>query len=178
MLSFNLGGFSKAGFDEFQRWLHLDTTKRLVHVVFLQETWRGSTEFCTKDWVWVQSGRSPVAGQGVAILLNRRFADSASIRFAERRVGRVLMVLVPALRGHPLRRRPTTLISVYQHARSSEQAEVYANRAKIWTLLHQVVAVVPRRHLLIVAGDMNTPVKPNGHLGRAWSVGPSCCATR
>ena len=73
---------------------------------------------------------APVAGQGVAILLNRRFADSASIRFAERRVGRVLMVLVPALRGHPLRRRPTTLISVYQHARSSEQAEVYANRAK------------------------------------------------
>ena len=164
ILSFNLGGFSKAGFDEFQRWLHLDTTKRLVHVVFLQETWRGSNEFCTKDWVWVQSGRSPVAGQGVAILLNRRFADSASIRFAERRVGRVLMVLVPALRGHPLRRRPTTLISVYQHARSSEQAEVYANRAKIWTLLHQVVAAVPRRHLLIVAGDTNTPVKPNGHL--------------
>ena len=164
VLSFNLGGFTKAGFDEFQRWLHLDTTKRLVHVVFLQETWRGSNEFCTKDWVWVQSGRSPVAGQGVAILLNRRFADSASIRFAERRVGRVLMVLVPALRGHPLRRRPTTLISVYQYARSSEQAEVYANRAKIWTLLHQVVAAVPRRHLLIVAGDMNTPVQPNGHL--------------
>ena len=89
----------------------------LVHVVFLQETWRGSTEFCTADWIWVQSGRSPVVGQGVAVLLNRRFTDSASVRVAERRVGRVLMLHVPALRGHPLRRRPTTLISVYQHAR-------------------------------------------------------------
>ncbi|OLQ04150.1 hypothetical protein AK812_SmicGene12812 [Symbiodinium microadriaticum] len=74
------------------------------------------------------------------------------------------MLHVPALRGHPLRRRPTTMISVYQHVRSSEKAEEYDNRAKIWTLLHQVVAAVPRRHLLIVAGDLNTPLKHNGHL--------------
>ena len=164
VLTFNLGGFSKEGFDEFQRWLHLETTRRLVHVVFLQETWRGSTEFCTADWIWVQSGRSPVVGQGVAVLLNRRFTDSASVRVAERRVGRVLMLHVPALRGHPLRRRPTTLISVYQHARFSEKTEVYDARAKIWALLHQVVAAVPRRHLLIVAGDLNTPLEHNGHL--------------
>ena len=164
VLTFNLGGFSKEGFDEFQRWLHLETTRRVVHVVFLQETWRGSTEFRTADWVWVQSGRSPVVGQGVAILLNRRFADSACVRVAEHRVGRVLMLHVPALRGHPLRRRPTTMISVYQHVRSSEKAEEYDNRAKIWTLLHQVVAAVPRRHLLVVAGILNTPLKHNGHL--------------
>ena len=80
VLSFNLGGFSNAGFDEFQRWLHLETTKQAVHVVFLQETWRGSTEFRTKDWLWIQSGRSPVVGQGVAVLLNTRFADSACVR--------------------------------------------------------------------------------------------------
>ena len=151
VLSSNLGGFSKAGYDEFQRWLHLDTTRQAVHVVFLQETWQGSTEFGTKDWIWIQSGRSPVSGQGVAVLLNRRFADGASVRYTERRVGRVLMVLVPALCGHPLRRRPTTLMCVYQHSRSSEQAEVYENRAKIWALLHQVMAAVPRRHLLLSA---------------------------
>ena len=173
VLSFNLGGFSNAGFDEFQRWLHLETTKQAVHVVFLQETWRGSTEFRTKDWLWIQSGRSPVVGQGVAVLLNTRFADSACVRYAERRVGRVLMVMVPALRGHPLRRRPTTLICAYQHARISEQAEVYDRRAKIWALLHQVVAAVPRRHLLLLAGDLNTPLRYNGHLVGRGVLSPS-----
>ena len=173
VLSFNLGGFSNAGFDEFQRWLYLETTRQFVHVVFLQETWRGSTEFRTKDWLWIQSGRSPVAGQGVAVLLNTRFADSACVRYAERRVGRVLMVMIPALRGHPLRRRPTTLICVYQHARISEQADVYDRRAKIWALLHQVAAAVPRRHLLLLAGDLNTPLRYNGHLVGRGVLSPS-----
>ena len=163
ILSVNLGGFSKEGYDEFQQWAHTSTVVEHVHILFLQETWRPSSEFSSDAWHWVQSGTQKSKNQGVAVLINKSLAAASSIRFTEVIKGRLLKVLIPADPSHHLRRRPITLFCVYQHARVSEQQVVYENRDKVWDKINHALASVPRRHLLIAAGDWNTPLLSDAH---------------
>ena len=101
--------------------------------------------------------------QGVAVLINKSLAAASCIRIAEVIKGRLLKVLIPADPCHHLRRRPITLLCVYQHARVSEQQVVYENREKVWDKLNHALASVPRRHLLIAAGDWNAPLLSDAH---------------
>ena len=128
VLSVNLGGFSKEGYDEFQQWAHSPNVVEHVHIIFLQETWRPSSEFSSDSWHWIQSGTKKAQHQGVAILLSKKLAAARCVRFAEVVKGRILKVHLPAEPGNHLRRRPITLICVYQRARVSEQAVVYEKR--------------------------------------------------
>ena len=153
VLSVNLGGFSKEGYDEFQQWAHSPNVVEHVRIIFLQETWRPSSEFSSDSWH---------QHQGVAILLSKKLAAARCVRFAEVVKGRILKVHLPAEPGNHLRRRPITLICVYQHARVSEQAVVCEKREKIWEQVNRVLASVPRRHTLLVAGDWNTPLLEDG----------------
>ena len=159
VVSVNLGGFSKEGYDEFQQWAHTENVKLHVHIIFLQETWRPSSEFSSDAWHWVQSGTQKSKNQGVAVLVNRSLASAACLRVAEVVKGRLLKLRIPADMGHPLRRRPITLVCVYQHARVSEQAVVYEKRERLWEQINHVLATIPRRHLLVAAGDWNTPLQ-------------------
>ena len=158
----NLGGFSKEGYDEFQQWAHSPKVVEHAHIIFLQETWRPSSEFSSDSWHWIQSGTKKAQHQGVAILLSKRLAAARCVRFAEVVKGRILKVHLPAEPGNHLRRRPITLICVYQHARVSEQAVVYEKREKIWEQVNRALASVPWRHTLLVAGDWNTPLLEDG----------------
>ena len=101
--------------------------------------------------------------QGVAVLINKSLAAASCIRIAEIIKGRLLKVHIPADSCHHLRRRPITLLCVYQHARVSEQQVVYDNREKVWDKINHALASVPRRHLLIAAGDWNTPLQSDAH---------------
>ena len=162
VLSVNLGGFSREGYDEFQQWAHSPNVVEHVHIIFVQETWRPSCEFSSDSWHWIQSGTKKAQHQGVAILLNKKLAAARCVRFAEVVKGRILKVHLPAEPGNHLRRRPITLICVYQRARVSEQAVVYEKREKIWEQVNRVLASVPRRHTLLVSGDWNTPLLEDG----------------
>ena len=163
ILSVNLGGFSKEGYDEFQQWAHTPAVKEHVHVIFLQETWRPSSEFSSDAWHWIQSGTQKSKNQGVAVLVNKSLAAASCIRFAEVIQGRLLKVLIPADPSHHLRRRPITLLCIYQHARVSEQQVLYENRDKVWDKVNHALAAIPRRHLLVAAGDWNTPLLSDTH---------------
>ena len=162
VLSLNLGGFSKEGYDKFQQWAHSPNVVEHVHIIFVQETWRPSSEFSSDSWHWIQSGTKGAQHQGVAILLNKRLAAAKCLRFAEITKGRILKDHLPAEPGNRLRRRPIALLCVYQHARVSEQAAVYEKREKIWEQVNKALASVPRRHTLLVAGDWSTPLLEDG----------------
>ena len=162
VLSVNVGGFSKEGYDGFQQWAHSPNVVEHVHIIFVQETWRPSCEFSSDSWHWIQSGTEKAQHQGVAILRSKRLVAARSVRFAEITKGPILKVHLPADPGNHLRRRPITLLCVYQHARVSEQAVVYEKREKIWEQVNKVLASVPRRHTLLVAGDWNTPLLEDG----------------
>ncbi|CAE7528703.1 Pol [Symbiodinium sp. CCMP2592] len=159
ILTLNLGGLTKPGYDEIQQWRHSPQVCMQVHIVMLQEMWRPSADFVAGQWTWIQSGPVKSSHLGVAVLINRRLATSKELRTAEPIKGRILRVLIPAAASHPLRRRPITVISVYQQARSSEQHEIYQKREKVWSKLNQVAASVPLRHWMIIGGDFNTPLQ-------------------
>ena len=154
VFSLNIGSFTTEVYDEFCRWLELPSTLASIDVIFVQETWRGSSDYQLPGWSWIASGQKPLAGQGVAVLVNRQLADSAAIRFREVRVGRILHVQVP-LRGDS-QGRLLNLLCVYVPAKISESKQVYEKRAAVWHALDAVLQALPSRHVLCVAGDFNT----------------------
>ena len=154
MLSINLGGITGELYDEFCRWLESPGTVANLDVVFVQETWRISSDFRLPHWSWVGSGAKPVSGQGVATLINTAYAQPAVIRTREVRVGRILQVMVPA-KGDK-QGRFLNLVNVYQHAKVSESPQTYDKRDGIWKALEGLLAATPSRHYLCMAGDFNT----------------------
>ena len=168
VVTLNLGGLTKSGYDELAQWLETEVIKTTLDVVMLQEHWRPSSEFCLPHWTWIQSGAQGRNGsfqhQGVAVLVNRRLASPDQVRFAEILPGRILRVLIPEHQSHRLRRKPITIINVYQHARSSESADTYQKRSRIWVCLQDVLGSVPKRHILLLGGDFNTTLRPAGNL--------------
>ena len=157
-MSINLGGVTGELYDEFCRWLESPEIVANLDVVFVHETWRLSSDYKLPHWSWVSSGSKPVSGQGVATLINTSYALPAVIRTREVRVGRILQVLVPA-KGDK-QGRFLNLVNVYQHAKVSESPQTYAKRDGIWKALEGLLATVPNRHYLCMAGDFNTDLLP------------------
>ena len=56
MITLNLGGLTKSGYDELAQWLETEVIRHNLDVVLLQEHWRPSSEFCLPHWTWIQSG--------------------------------------------------------------------------------------------------------------------------
>ncbi|CAE7853504.1 unnamed protein product [Symbiodinium microadriaticum] len=154
VLSINAGGITGELYDELCLWLETPTTINALDVVFIQETWRESSDYCLPQWSWIASGKKPVAGQGVAIVINKRLADPAAIRSREVRVGRILQVQVPLRDDH--QSRLLNLVNVYVPAKVSESQQVYDKRAAVWNALTSFLEALPSRHLLCLAGDFNT----------------------
>ncbi|CAE7316382.1 unnamed protein product [Symbiodinium sp. CCMP2592] len=98
VVTLNVGGLSKEGYDELAQWLNQPSTLRNVQIVFLQETWRSASEFSTQHWHWILSGAGQTAkannGSGVAVLINNKLASSSHIRYQEWLPGRLLEVRI------------------------------------------------------------------------------------
>ena len=153
-LSLNLGGLTQHGYDELSTWLHMSAVRDQVDVICLQETWRLGSEYMLPDWFWILSGSAPVSGQGIAVLVNRKFAPDETIRFKEVQVGRLLHVFVPLQHcGGP---RNLDIVCVYIPSKVSESQSTYDRRDKSWTRLDRLLDSLPRRNMLCVAGDFNT----------------------
>ena len=149
VLSLNLGWLTQHGYDELCTWLHTSAVRDQVDVICLQETWRLGSAYLLPDWFWISSGSAPVSGQGIAVLVNRKFAPDQTVRFREIQVGRLLHVVVPLQHcGGP------------RNLKVSESQSTYDRRDKSWTLLDRLLDSLPRRNLLCVAGDFNTDLHP------------------
>ena len=133
VLSLNLGGLTQHGYDELCTWLHTPSVRDQVDVICLQETWRLGSEYLLPDWYWISSGSAPVSGQGVAILVNRRFVSDQTVRFREVQVGRILHVVVPL--QHCGGTRSLDVVCVYMPSKVSESQSTYDRRDRSWTLV-------------------------------------------
>ena len=162
VLSLNLGGLTQHGYDELCTWLHTPAVRDQVDVICLQETWRLGSEYLLPEWFWISSGSAPVSGQGIAVLVNRKFAPDQTIRFREVQVGRLLHVVVPLQHcGGP---RSLDIVCVYIPSKVSESQSTCDRRDKSWTILDRLLDSLPRRNMLYVAGDFNTDL----HLAPAF----------
>ena len=123
------------------------------------------------DWFWISSGSAPVSGEGIAVLVNRRFVPDQTIRFREVQVGRLLHVVVPL--QHCGGSRSLDIVCVYIPSKVSESQSTYEKRDKSWTLLDRLLDSLPRRNMLNVAGDFNTDLHlAPPFVGVSYDVGP------
>ena len=113
-------------------------------------SWRLSSDYLLPNWSWVSSGSKPLSGQGLAVLINKAYADPALIRTKEVHVGRILQVQLPAKADK--QGRMLNIVSVYMHSKVSESRHVYEKREACWQALNQLLHSVPNRHFLCVAG--------------------------
>ena len=157
ILSVNLGGITLELYDEFCRWLETETTIANIDIICVQETWRLTSDYILPHWSWLSSGAEPVSGQGVAVLVNTAYADTAVLRTREIRVGRILQVQMPV--KDDKQGRLLNVVCVYVPSKVSESQYVYEKRAAVWSALDKFLASVPARHFLCVAGDFNTDLQ-------------------
>ena len=152
--TYNCGGMSSELYDVICDWL---TCTADLDIVAFQETHWGLGR---EEGTWSIPGWSLVASAdpnnrycGVALAISDRVVHRLQITFCTWIPGRLLHVKCEG--------RSTTLdlICLYQWVRQDKHAErIEAQRAQLWTTLERVLQQLPRRNLLALFGDCNTPV--------------------
>ena len=169
-LSWNAGSLTTERHRELITWL--DTPEgRQVGLVAVQEThWRGPLEYMTTRFAALHSGASRPEG-GILLLVSKSLLPAAQIQHNEIVPGRLLHV---RLELDPATQHPNIDVVVcYQHAwslpkqcvsREQHRDKVLSNRAELWTRLSTLVAALPSRNQLLLLGDLNVDLVPEGSL--------------
>jgi len=171
-VSWNASGLTTDRHAELRTWLQ-QKEQQAIDIVAVQEThWRGPLEYCTAGFHALHSGGAK-SEAGLLLLVNARKFPEHTIQFHDIIPGRLLHV---RLESEP----STDLILVYQHAWSisrsrqvaaSSKEAILAKRAQLWAHLHSLVSRTPKRNQLLLVGDFNCSLKPEGSLiGRGVHV--------
>lgn len=143
LFSWNCGGLTQAAWDHFQQWLTLQE----LDIVLIQEThWQFSSEWTQSHYYCMHSGISSRQA-GLLTMISKRIVQQHGISWNETVKGRVLHVRIHGTS------KGCDVINVYQHVHHVQQLEA---RAEVWHSLHDLLASIPKRNTLLLAGDMNT----------------------
>ena len=162
----NTGPLSTDAYDELMVWLN--ARKDTLDVVMLQEcAWRTTTEFSTPNWHVVCSSSSE-RNTGVMILISTRITDPSHIRWVEVTPGRILHVRV----NLKAQDSALDLCCVYQYSWNTQidRATMLRKRDVIWEHIGDLIAKLPVRNYLVLAGDFNCALSSMDN-----NVGPSVC---
>ncbi|OLP78151.1 hypothetical protein AK812_SmicGene41706 [Symbiodinium microadriaticum] len=164
LVTLNVGGLSQMAYAELLQHLQSLPQQAKPDVLLLQEThWREHSEYSTAGWHIIGSANvSPQAG-GVAIFVADHLCTAEHILHTSPIPGRILHARL-ALSGATV-----DIVNVYQKiAASSLQSTEKGHqpgttnrglRREVWTTLRKLIRGLPSRHVVVVAGDFNTPVK-------------------
>ena len=151
ILSYNVGGMSADLFDVFTEW---SDTQEIADIIVLQEIHhgmgKGVNTWSRGAWHFVATSDPANRYAGVCICISAKLAAAANL---EQRViipGRLVHVRI---QGYSL---PVDVIGVYQWVKHSRNPDGnVANRSRLWTALGHLLAALPRRNVLALAGDLN-----------------------
>ena len=145
-----------------------------VDVGVIQETrWKFTGEWVAEGFVCFHSSladckqnmsKTSSSYGGVLTMIRTGLAPPTELRWACPFPGRLLHVRIPNMK------QSIDIINVYQQAeisRGDAANQVAENRSALWHKLDATISAIPRRNVLIIAGDMNSHVLPTGSL-----VGP------
>ena len=157
-LVWNSGGLSSARWAELQLWLLHQQT---LDLVLLPETrWSFTSEWMTDNWYIIHSGLHK--SSGIMIMVSKRLKPVGHIAWQSHVDGRLLHV---RLHGDGnTGNRNIDIVGVYQaHAGSNVKGEQSNIREHTWKAMDDLIAALPRRNKLLIAGDFNTtlPVIPH-----------------
>ena len=133
-------------------WLDEQT---VADVIVLQETHHGlgkaDSTWTRGSWHFVASGDPEARFAGVCICISARLVTAAGLEHRVIIPGRLVHVRI---QGGSL---PVDVVGVYQWVRHSRTLDGNAaNRSRLWTSLGRLLASLPKRNVLAVAGDLNT----------------------
>ena len=165
----NLGGICAATYDGFCNWLNTCP----YDMVFIQEVHFGlgreSSQWSDRHWHTIVSVDPGTRFSGVAVFIRKTFAHDDCIRFNEIIKGRLLHVRIFPSVKQSNSGCSVDVLCAYQHAGDDDRT-MQGGRQQFWTSLSRSVSTMPRRNMLIVAGDFNCtpPAVPgltgNGHI--------------
>ena len=154
--TWNAGGLTRPTFQELETWIR----DRGIDVMFIQET-KWADEYCwdNPEYSYVHSAGTQKVDKvgGVLTIVSTRLAKSSDIQFHHVWAGRLLHVRVPA-GGSSI-----DLLNVYQYS-ANEKPETLHRRQQFLQRLQKCLAGLPRRHSLIMSGDMNTSCESTPHV--------------
>ena len=133
--------------DEWVPWL----TQTSYDVAILQETgWRFTNQWVSGDWYMLHSHGHRAT---VLCMVRRRLLRPDQLAWAELCPGRLIHVRLHLTRIHDV-------LCVYQHSWSSlkDRQTLLQDRMKVFEAIKQCVRHVPKSHMLLLAGDCNTPL--------------------
>jgi len=142
--------------DEVKQWC----LGQRIQVLILTETrWHFSNEWLDPNWIHVHTGAADQAGAGILILISRRLCKPQDIRWAEVSVGRLAHVQLR------FPQRCFDILAGYQHTSTSSRQR-QADRTAWWNCLDRYLGTLPRRNVLLLAGDFNCRLTAaKGHVG-------------
>ena len=153
VLTYNVGGMSADLYDVFLDWLLSQTQ---ADIVVIQEThWgmgKAPNTWTTANWHFISVPSPTERYAGVCICVSGRLAAAGDLEYQVYVPGRLVHVRLHGLKLS------ADIVGVYQwvlHSRSMDGNA--ANRSRLWSLLGKLLAALPRRNVLAIAGDLNTP---------------------
>ena len=134
-------------------------------LLLLQEThWSQAMEWQDENWCYVRSAAKKPRTGGVMAVLSRRSVDAGTLRWNELVPGRLLHIRCD-LQGTPI-----DILNVYQKVRVAGSEEMVqkniGERAHVWAQLDKWSRSVPRRNVVLVAGDFKHEFPSHGRLHR------------
>ena len=171
----NAGGLNTARFAELRQWLA--ATPEAPDICLISEShWSFSCEYTQDSHHVVNSGNGSWHG-GVLALVRKSLCRADQIQIQEAVPGRLLRIRL----AHTTT--PTDVLLVYQHAwnvraqcheepGATPEATLLTKRHEIWTAIDRWITTTPFRHQLLIAGDLNCTLCPEGALvGRGVTNG-------
>ena len=151
VISHNIGGMDTVAYDSLMNWLQQNP----CDILLLQEIHHGlgktSSQWTSGGWHVITSVHAEKRFQGVAVFINANLIGALDIKYVELVAGRLLHVRFP-LSGVYL-----DVLNLYQHTWSGDNSRgVLEQRSRVWNSLSSCLQGLPRRNILLLAGDVNT----------------------
>ena len=154
----NCGGLSAPKLDELKMWL---TNQRIDVAVLSESRWSFTNEWTADGWHHIHSGTETDRGAGLLVLISTSVCHLTDLRWADILPGRLMHV---QLRYH---NRHVDIMACYQQT-FSQHASRLQDRRKWFQMLDQYLGTLAKRHILLMAGDMNCSLPAmQGYVGTA-----------
>ena len=176
IMLWNASGLSVSRFAELRQWIA--ATEQAPDICLITEShWSHSCEYTQDSHHVINSGNGSWHG-GVLALIRKSLCRADQIQVQEVSPGRLLHVRLSHTEV------PTDVLLAYQYAwnvraqlhsggAESSEAALLTKRHELWTAIDRWITAVPFRHQLLIAGDLNCTLRPEGALvGRGVTSAP------
>ena len=153
VVTWNASGLTIPTFQELETLLRRDK----VDIAFIQESkWKFESTWENAEYLYVHTcGTGPLDRvSGLLTVISTKLAKASDLQFQVLHAGRLLHVRFPCGSFH------ADLLNCYQYAVGQDE-QVYDRRHKWFIKLHKCLSGLPKRNILVMGGDFNTPCIPH-----------------